>query len=90
MTQTQPFQVGYIDVDSSKTMHACFPNWKEADEFVKLYQRNAIPVWHVEYICPHCHDTFMLFEQLTQHLMSECTQNRSGASGFDRPKTDHS
>lgn len=54
MKQTRQFQAGYIDVDTGNNVYVWFPNWKEADNFVKLYQRNAIPAWHVECSCPNC------------------------------------
>lgn len=40
--------VGYIDVDSGKTVYKVFTIWREADDFVTSYQRNAIPAWHLD------------------------------------------
>jgi len=40
-------QIAFIDVDSGIEVVAYYETWKEANEAVKTYQKNAITAWHV-------------------------------------------
>lgn len=42
------FRVGHIDIDSGDTIYTVYGDWNSADNWVKTWQRNAIPAWHCD------------------------------------------